>query len=177
MKITNSPTTTVEDIKAECATDTGLLPLPQRKGTPMNAKDLKETLDAHACWLREEPGSRADLSGADLHDADLRRADLRRADLRRADLSGADLRYADLRHADLSRANLSRADLSRADLDYSCWPLWCGSRDVRVDPKTAQQIAAHFCVLLCDDPEYALAREGLLPFAKKSHHAEDLGLV
>ena len=153
----------------------------------MNAKDLKETLDAHACWLREEPGSRANLSGANLSranlsGADLRYADLRHADLSRANLHDADLRRADLhdanlRGADLHDANLSRADLSRADLDYSCWPLWCGSRDVRVDPKTAQQIAAHFCVLLCDDPEYALAREGLLPFAKKSHHAEDLGLV
>lgn len=136
--------------------------------------------------------SEADLSGADLRGADLSEANLRGAnlswanlswanligadlswaDLRRADLSGADLRKADLRGADLGRA-----DLIRANIDFSCWPLWCGSKTVKVDAKIARQLAAHFCVLDCDDQEYMAAREAILEFAKKSHRADDLGLV
>jgi hypothetical protein len=63
--------------------------------------DPQQTLDAHAAWLRGEPGGvRAALSGADL--------------------SGADLRGADLRDADLSGAYLSDADLSDAALRGTC---------------------------------------------------------
>ena len=98
----------------------------------MTKTELKEILDKHTKWLRDEPGgSRADLSGvdlyganlsgvdlsgADLSGADLSGVDLSGADLSRADLSGADLSGVDLSRADLSRADLSRADLSRADL-------------------------------------------------------------
>lgn len=69
------------------------------------------------------------------------------------------------------------ADLQDADLDFSCWPLWCGSRGVIVDARIAAQLAAHFCALVCDDPAYLAAREALLPFARTSHRAEDLGLM
>ena len=81
-----------------------------------------------------------------------------------ADRYGADLRGADLRVANLSGANL----------DYSCWPLWCGSKNVKVDLKIAQQIAAHFCALDCDDKEYKAAIKAILKFAQKSHRAKDL---
>ena len=57
----------------------------------MDAKKLKDILDKHLKWLRDEDGGeRADLSGADLS---------------RANLSGADLYGADLSGADLSRAS------------------------------------------------------------------------
>ena len=88
----------------------------------MNSKKLKDILDKHLKWLKnEEGGERADLSWADLSRADLSRADLSWADLSWANLSWAnlsmaDLSWADLSRADLSWANLSRADLSRADL-------------------------------------------------------------
>ena len=78
--------------------------------------------DAHAAWLRGEPGGvRANLSGANLSDADLsgaalRGAALRGAALRGANLSAADLRDADLIGVDLRGANLSAADLSGANL-------------------------------------------------------------
>ena len=52
-------------------------------------EELKEILDKHAKWLRNEDGGES---------ADLRSADLRSADLRSADLSYADLRSADLRY-------------------------------------------------------------------------------
>ena len=75
------------------------------------------------------------------------------------------------------RANLSGADLRGADIDYACWPLWCGSKSVKVDAKIARQLAAHFCVLDCDDQEYRAAKAAILGFAQKSHRAADLGLV
>ena len=83
----------------------------------MDANKLKEILDKHLKWLRnEEGGSRANLSGANLSGADLTGATLYGADLTGATLYGADLTGANLSGADLSRANLSGADLSRANL-------------------------------------------------------------
>ena len=143
----------------------------------------QNVLDLHAKWRRGEEGGkrlvtaigkieiRIDLSGADLSGAELRGAELRGAELRGADLSGADLR-----EADLSRADLRGANLEGADLDYSCWPLWCGSNHVKIDRKIAAQLAAHFCALDCDDPDYQAARAVMLEFAKTSHRASELGL-
>ena len=117
----------------------------------------------------------ADLSGADLSGADLSRADLSRADLSRADLSGADLSGADLSGADLYGADLYGADLYGADLDYSCWPLWCGSKKVKVDIKIVYQLIAHLCVVECDDKIFKRVQKFLLPFAKKFHRWDALG--
>jgi hypothetical protein len=82
-----------------------------------------------------------------------------------------------LTRADLTRADLRGADLTDAVLDYSCWPLWCGSKNVKVDAKIAAQLAAHFCVLDCDDKDYQKARKAILKFAQTSHRAADLGLL
>jgi hypothetical protein len=114
----------------------------------MDANKLMGVLEKHAKWWRNEEGGE--------------KADLRGANLRKADLFDVDLRGADLRGA---------------DIDYSCWPLWCGSKSVKVDVRIARQLAAHFCVLDCDDAEYIAAREAILSFARKSHRAADLGLV
>jgi multidrug resistance efflux pump len=114
---------------------------------------------------------------ANLRSADLRYADLSSADLSYADLSSADLRYADLRYADLRYANLRYANLRYANLDYSCWGFSCKTKNVKVDIKIVRQIAAHLCVLDCDNEEYRELKKKLLPYAKKSHRAEDLGLV
>lgn len=83
---------------------------------------------------------------------------------------------ADLERADLEGAYLEGADLRGANPDFSCWPLWCGSKNVKVDRKLAAQLAAHFCVLDCDDPDYQAARAAVLEFAQTSHRANDLGL-
>ena len=74
------------------------------------------------------------------------------------------------------RADLKGADLRGADLDYSCFPLWCGSKGMIVDRRIAAQIAAHFCALECDDADYIAAREAILEFAQTSHRAKVLGL-
>ena len=91
--------------------------------------------------------------------------------------SGEEKEITDLHGANLRGADLRRADLSGADIDYSCWPLWCGSNEVKVDARIAAQLAAHFCALECDDEGYQAARTAILEFAKTSHHAGDLGLL
>jgi len=85
----------------------------------------------------------ADLRGVDLHRADLYDADLHGADLRNANLRNADLRNAGRRDADLHGAGLHGADLRGANLDYSCWPLWCGSKEVKLDSEQIDQLCLH----------------------------------
>jgi hypothetical protein len=176
----------------------------------MDANELEVVLANHAKWLEDNSiGERADLrgadlrganlsgadlneadlNGADLSGADLRWADLRWANLREADLRGADLRWADLRGADLRWANLREADLRGADLrganlDFSCWPLWCGSKDVIVDVRIAAQLAAHGYVVRvnldeCDDEtrkKVETWQAACLELGKLSHRADELGL-
>ena len=84
----------------------------------MERKELKKILDDHKKWIE--------------NDGIGERADLRRANLLRVDLWGADLRSANLRGA---------------DLDFSCWPLWCGSFDVKADDKLVGQLFYHWCKL------------------------------
>ena len=141
-------------------------------------EELKEILRKHKLWLERRPdGEKADLSEADLRWANLSGTDLSEANLREADLRKADLREADLSEADLRGANLRGADLRGANLDYSCWPLWCGSLDAKVDQRIAAQIAYHFCRLDCDDAEYLKARNALVDFANKFHRVEECGMI
>jgi len=118
------------------------------KGGIMKKKELNEILRLHEMWLNDEEGGK-------------------RADLRRANLQGANLRMADLREADLRGASL----------DFSCLPLWCGGAHFKADATLLRQLMAHACTLECDDEEWTELREAILPFAKKSHRAEDLGLL
>lgn len=122
----------------------------------MYKKELEEVLRFHGMWLRSENGGK-------------------RAVLRCADLRSADLRGADLQDANLQGANLRGANLRGADLDYSYWPLWCGSLDVKVDRRIAAQLAYHFCRLDCDDPDYIEARNAIVNFANEFHRVEECG--
>ena len=152
----------------------------------MEENQLKNVLELHRKWINKEPGGeRADLCGANLQGANLRRAGLQEADLCGANLCGADLCGANLQRADLREANLRGANLQRADLreanlreanlDYSCWPLWCGSLDVRVCKRIAAQLAYHFCRLDCDDPEVIAAQNAIIPLANQFHRADECG--
>ena len=161
----------------------------------MSSEELKKILELHALWLYDNGGQRADLQGAnlrgaslqvanlqranlrwaDLRDADLRDANLRDANLQGANLRDADLRDANLQGADLRVASLQGADLRGADLDFSSFPLWCGGAQFKCDPKLIYQLLAHICTLDFDNSEGI--KELMLPFAKKSHRAKDLGLV
>lgn len=82
-----------------------------------------------------------------------------------------------LREANLNGADLGGANLNGADLDYSCWPLWCGSLDVKVDARIARQLAYHFCRLDCDDPEYLEARKAIAEFANGFHRVDGCGRI
>lgn len=82
---------------------------------------------------------------------------------------------ANLWGAGLWRADLRGADLRGANLDYSCWPLWCGSLDVRVCKRIAAQLAYHFCRLDCDDPEVIAAQNAIIPLANQFHRADECG--
>ena len=95
---------------------------------------------------------------------------LREADLRGADLQRADLRGADLRGAALGEADLGGADLGGANLDFSCFPLWCGSFDIKADLRLAAQLAYHFCRIDFDGCEEAQeAQKSLMELANKFH--------
>ncbi len=155
-------------------------------------KELKSILDCHSKYLNNDPeGKRADLSHADLNYAnlsyanltsvDLRGANLSHIDLRYADLRDVDLRYANLSHADLRYANLRYADLSCAKLDFSSFPLWCGSFNIKCDMRLFAQLAYHMCrldVTNCEDSEELKHyQESLKPIANKFHRIRECGLI
>ena len=85
--------------------------------------------------------------------ADLYCADLYEANLQRADLQGADLQGADLQGANLREANLHGADLHGANLDFSCFPLWCGSFNIKDDGRLIKQLLGHIARINCTDKE------------------------
>lgn len=81
---------------------------------------------------------------------------------KRADLRGADLRGADLRDANLRGANL----------DYGCWPLWCGSLNVKLDVKQKRQLLYH---ILAVAPEYRTPE--LVKEANKFHRIGEVPVI
>ena len=118
----------------------------------------------------------ADLTRATLRGANLTGAFFTGADLTRADLRGADLTGADLTRANLTRANLTRANLTGANLEFSSWPLWCGSLNVKIDPRIARQLIYHFLrVLPEEDKKEFLANP--YKYANGFHRAEDCGYL
>ena len=145
----------------------------------MMQEELNVILDKHRKWLNDEEGGgeRANLFGANLYRANLCGANLCGANLNRATLCGANLNRATLCEASLCGANLREANLHGANLDYSCWPLWCGSLDVKVDARIARQLAYHFCRLDCDDPEYLEARKAIAEFANGFHRVDECGRI
>ena len=80
------------------------------------------------------------------------------------------------KRADLQGADLREAYLRGADLDYSCLPLWCGSKGIKVDKRIYAQILAHLCALDVDDKDCKKHQQRSLGLAKQSHRAEELGL-
>ena len=144
----------------------------------MTQEELNVILNKHKEWLRyKEGGERANLYRANLYRANLCGANLCGANLYRATLCGANLCGANLREANLCEANLREANLHGANLDYSCWPLWCGSLDVKVDARIARQLAYHFCRLDCDAPEYLEARKAIAEFANGFHRVDECGRI
>jgi uncharacterized protein YjbI with pentapeptide repeats len=77
--------------------------------------------------------------------------------------------------ADLRDADLRNADLRGADLDFSCFPLWCGGLNIKIDRHIAAQLAYHFCAQTCDDGDYIAVRNAILPFANSFHRVDEVG--
>jgi uncharacterized protein YjbI with pentapeptide repeats len=104
--------------------------------------------------LRNADFRNTDLRGADFSSADFSGAYFRGANLERADISCADLRGADLRGA-----YFSGADFSGANIDFSCWPLWCGSKNVKLDTCQKKQLLAHAFNVALDEFPGVLTQE------------------
>ena len=117
------------------------------------------------------------MQDADMRRADMRRADMKDAKLQGADMQGAHMQGADMRGADMRGADMRGADMRGADVDYSVWPLWCGSFDVKCDIRLASQLAYHFCRLDCKDKEVVAAQNALITLANKFHRAEEYGVL
>ena len=133
-----------------------------------------ETTETIRKAVEEAVTAGANLSGANLSDANLSGADLSRANLIGANLSGADLSGADL-----IDANLIGADLSDADLDYSSgFSLSCHGSRFSCSAALVRQYFAHLSTLTITDADDDLraVMAAILPEAKKSHRASDLGL-
>jgi hypothetical protein len=166
-------------------------------------EELNNILDKHQKWLRgEEGGDRADLVGAHLEGVHLEGACLERASLASVHLEQAHLEYAHLKRAYLRGAylegaclkeaylegahlegahlkgiNLEGAHLEGADIDFSCWPLWCGSKGIKVDRKIYLQLLAHLCAVDVNDDECKDNQQANLELARQSHIASELGIV
>ena len=107
------------------------------------------------------------------------KADLSAANLRGADFYGADLSGADLSGSNLRGTDLSAADLRGTNLDYSVWPLWCGSLDVKIDKRIFCQLLYHAlrAGASVEDEEVQALRNNpdVLKLANQFHRAEECG--
>ena len=140
----------------------------------------KEPLEIQAYTIKEAV-EKAIIEGAYLRGADLQGADLRWANLQGADLRSADLREADLFGANLRKADLREADLRGADVDFSCWPLWCGSLNVKIDKRIFCQLLYHTLRAgkSVDDPEVNRLFEipEIVNLANQFHRVDECGKI
>ena len=124
----------------------------------LTQSEIREKLQKHNRWLNgEDGGEKADLSDSDLRDSDLRDSDLRGSDLSDSDLRGSDLRGS--------------------DLDFSCWPLWCGGLNVKIDDRLAIQLLFHTVQnalrspYVSDDIKRVLGNKEVVDIANRFHRA------
>lgn len=147
------------------------LGLANLQGANLSYANLQDTI------LQGANLSDANLQGANLRGANLSAVDFRRAELRRADFRDANLRSADLRGVDLRGANLRGADI-----DYSSWPLWCWSLDVKIDARIAAQLMYHTLramqsCALDDDVAAVLRNDDVIRLANRFHRVKECGMI
>jgi len=154
-----------------------LLRTDVEKWNELTAKLTK--INLNGAKLNHANLNHANLDGAKLNDAELNYAELNHANLNGAKLNGAKLNYANLIGAKLNGAKLNDAELNHANLDFSVWPLWCGSFDVKVDKKIAAQLIYHICKLDCNDAEFLKIRNNtdLIAFANEFHRVGECGEI
>ena len=77
------------------------------------------------------------------------------------------------------KADLSAANLRGTNLDYSVWPLWCGSLDVKIDKRIFCQLLYHAlrAGASVEDEEVQALRNNpdVLKLANQFHRAEECG--
>ena len=126
----------------------------------MTEEELKAKLDAHRRWLETRYSDKVEGE--------------------RLNLTGEDLTGAYLYGANLYGADFACADLTGAYLDYSAWPLWCGSLNVKIDKRLAAQLMYHAMRAMwsCkDDASVAavLASPECVALANQFHRANECG--
>jgi len=109
----------------------------------------------------------AKLNYAELNYAKLNYAKLNGAELNGANLNGANLNGAELNGANLNGANLNGAELNGANWDFSSFPLWCGSFNMKVSARLIFQLIAHIKRLKCNDEEAQEVLRILEPWKNK----------
>ena len=115
----------------------------------LTQSEIREKLQKHNRWLNGEDGGE-------------------KADLRDSDLSHSDLRDSDLRDSDLRGSNL----------DFSCWPLWCGGLNVKIDDRLAIQLLFHtvqnalYSPYVSDDIKRVLGNKEVVDIANRFHREE-----
>ena len=135
--------------------------------------EIKKILELHKKWLNgQKGGKRVNLQGANLQGANLQEANLWKANLWKANLQ-----EVNLEGANLQGANLRGANLRGANLDFSSFPLWCGSFEIKDDGRLAKQLAYHICRLDCSDPKFKHIKSLLKDFANGFHRADECGQI
>jgi len=99
-----------------------------------------------------------------------------------SDFSGADLKNSIFRNSRLTGVNfinvkLNGTRLYNNDIDFSCFPLFCGSLDIKCDEKLFQQLAYHLCRLIVDNDEIKQCQKALIDVANKFHRAIECGII
>ena len=83
----------------------------------------------------------------------------------------------------ISNADLRNADLRNANLDFSAFPLWCGSLNMKVDMRLVHQLCYHICRLKIINKNGTESKTGKLiqsllkPYANKFHRVEECGMI
>ena len=131
--------------------------------------------------LRKAAENGVDLRLISLCAKDLKSDDLSKVNLFYADLFGADLRNVNLKCADLFGADLRKSNLCGANIDFSCWPLWCGSLNVKIDKRIFCQLLYHTLRAgqSVDDHEVKKLFEipEMVNLANQSHRVDECGKI
>lgn len=146
--------------------------------------DIDKKTILHAVQYAVENGvklSGAYLIGSSLRMANLRGATMLGADLSSADLTGANLQGANIREANLTKAHLYLANLTDANFDFACWPLFCGSLNVKIDKRIFCQLIYHALRAgqSVEDPEVKKLFEipEIVNLANQFHRVEECGKI
>ena len=94
--------------------------------------------------------------------------------------------WVELLETDVKKFNKTREieiNLRHANLDYSCFPLWCGSFDMKTDMRLVYQLCYHICRMEIKNKNGDQSKTGrmiqkfLMPHANKFHRVNECGEI